>query len=284
MSPDGVSPGDLLPQVLVLTEPYLGRGFVALYAHGSVVTGEMDHWSDLDLCVIREDDALPALREWNDRVDAEFGHALDPMAAPIGQLGADGDWHVAVARCVLHASGRLLLGEDVRDRIAPATPYLIGLTAANTGVTWLRRFLDLFRIYHLPERVDDLPAVPLEYWPFGNAAYQAAMGTLQLLRALAETRTGVFNSRRSQLVATVAELRPDLHPWALKALAARQRYPRYEPVEADAPDLRELLENIPALGQMLLDQMAELGLPDPTYEGMEGSYYNADGSVKEHRP
>lgn len=276
-----IDPTALLPEVIALTEPYLDRGFLALYVHGSYVTGEMDHWSDLDLCAIRHEGPPEALREWSVELERRFGHLIDPLAAPVEQLGADGHWSLAFVRCVLSTSSELILGKDLRDKVASPTPHLVRLTAANTGLIWLRRLCGLNRLQHLPERVDDLQAQPLPDWLHGNDACQAVMATLQLLRALVETRTGEFNCSRSRLAQAVADHAPDLHPWALRALEARRQYPRTG--EVDGPDLRELFHNVPTLGQRLLDQLTELRMPDPTYEGIDGSHYHHDGTLKEHK-
>ena len=109
----------------------------------------------------------------------------------------------------------------------------------------------------------------------GNA-YQAEIGTLQLLRGLTQGRTGCFLGSRAELLAAVAVQHPDLYPLATCAVSLRGRCRR----ESEKPEVRHLLERVPALGRMLLEQMADQGLPDPTFEGHGGPCYNPDGSVR----
>lgn len=266
---------ELLPDLLAATEPYLERGFLAVYLHGSYVTGDADDWSDLDLCAVYTEGALPARREWTELLWERFGRRIDPLAAPLEQLGPGGFWGLGFVRSGLLAASELLLGLDVRSHVAPPPPALVRLGAGETALNLLRRRLALPAEVPLPASVGELPP---SAWELATA-YDVVHTTVQLLRGLVEIRSGVFLGSRTRVLEMAACESPRLAACAERAAQVRRRLPREAPPDAAVPALAELRYELPHLGQALLERWQATGLPDPSYEGAAGPAYAPDGTV-----
>ena len=276
---------DLQAAVVELSRPYLDRGLVALYAHGSAAGGETDAWSDLDLGLIREpsEEAHLAAREWLLEVEKRFEHRVDPLAASRDELAAN-TWMLTYLRHSLLARSRLLLGQDIRSEIARPSEHFMRLSVAYVGMTWLRRFYDIIRFepFALPT---DRPAQALDDFPHGNAAWQFSAGLMQLVRATLFLETRRYCEGRKEVLA-LARQQGDgrLVAWVEEALAVRREFPRFGEIPTDSERLARLAEAIPELAERFLAALAAHDLVDPTYEGLGGSAYEPDGARREQPP
>jgi len=274
---------DLTARVIEATRPYLERGLVALYAHGSHAGGEVDGWSDLDVCYIHHEseESLRAYREWMGEMHDRFEYVVDPVGAPLEQLGEGGHWSFAFLRDGLLRGATLLLGEDIRHLVSPPSEHLMRLSVLYTSLTWVRRLYEVPRWEPLPESLEGLTPQPLEAWEHGNAAWQAYMAVIQLLRAIVLLEMGVFCEGRREILNALQERGEEAAGLMEEALQVRAELPRFEEVERASPGVAKLLAAIPDLGERLFVDMARDGLADPTYEGPGGPYYAPDGSRRE---
>lgn len=259
---------DLVASVTASTEPYLDRGVVALYVHGSQVGGDTDAWSDLDVCYVHEptDDARRVMFEWRRVIDVQFGYRVDGVGVSTVQLAAPG-WRHAYLRRSLLARARLLLGRDVRPSILPATAEELCVGVAFVGMTWLRRFYDMPRWEPFPADLSGRAPAPLDPFPYGTAAWQYATGVLQLLRALVMLSAGHFCETRAELLATLEATGESTSVDLVRTASdLRERFPRFEPVDPLDPALAPLAEAVPVLAERLRVAMAAQVLADPSHQ------------------
>jgi predicted nucleotidyltransferase len=272
----------LLQQVVELTRSCWTEHFVALYAYGSYVRGEMDAWSDLDVCLVRK--ALDAARgegqAWATKIGEAFNQRVDPVGLDASNMGQDATWDVAPLLRSLRENSRLLMGEDVRARIPEPAAHKLRLGVSWSALRWVRN------LYSIPRERPLGPSLPPLSLSLdteirgGSVAWGTATAVVQLVRALAFIETGVFCEEKRLLRehfvrmgdAALAHHSSDL-------IALRQEAPRFGPLEQIPLRLQHLAEAIPRLTSRLLEGLAKHGLEDPSWEP-DGPLYLPDGTLK----
>ncbi len=277
----------LVPKVVEFTRPFLERGLVALYLHGSCAGGQTDAWSDVDVAGIcaGEEARRELFSEWAMPLEKRFEHRVDPVVASRAQLHEGGEWHAAFLRDSLLTRAELLLGEEVRAEVAPVTEHLARLAAVLVAMTWLRRLYDTPRFYPFPERLEGRRAEALEGFDRGNAAWQLATAVTRLTGAVLLLETGASAETRGELrEAAAGQGWTDAADWLGVAIGVRKEFSRFGEVDASAPALIRLAEAVPTLAARLFEAMGRCGIVDPTLEGRTGGAYEADGTLKPEPP
>jgi hypothetical protein len=273
----------ILQQVADVTRSCWSDEFVALYAYGSLTRGDLDDWSDIDLCLIARpgDAGYERRREWaNSPAWETVGRRVDPLALSTDDLGPSASWgYAGFAHCLL-ANSRLLLGEDFRPLIAQPTEHKLRLCAGWAALHWVRAVYSIPLGQRLPHSLPEL-ALDEEPGSLGNVAWRVATTILHQLRAIVLLETGVFceskQAIRDELVRRGEER---LATHCEDILALRKETPRFGPLPEVPTRLVRLAAAIPELTCRVLDSLARHGLEDPSYEP-DGSVYAADGSLRQ---
>ena len=257
------------------------HGLVALCAHGSFVDGEPDEWSDLDLCLLREnsEEALSAGRRWATTISQELGPIADPMLLPLDALSPCAHWGIATFAWSLRHRSRLLRGRDVRPQIAEPSEQMLLVNALSLALLCVRRIYEIDRGNELPAVLGPVSLEPDRSLPGGHMTWQLYTAAIQLLRAIVFLEDRCFCPAKSRLREHLAAA-GDRELRAALALASRTRaaVPRFEAVVEVPACARPLAVTIPKLCARLRDNMASRGLPDPSHEPATGPLYRTDGS------
>lgn len=254
--------------VIKYTQSIWCEHLVALYEYGSAPAGEIDGWTDLDLCLIYTwgDAGRSTARTWSKRLVSRHHYLADPMPLPADQLGPDASWEFAPFLSGLSATGQLLLGRDVRPQIAPPPHHHLGRAACQAAGLALRLLCGLSRADALPATlpIPDPAAIPP--LPMGNAAWQLYRTTAAVLRALCYLEGNRLVPRKSQLAGVLAELGdPALQAaWQL-ATRARAALPRFGDL-TPGHHLAGLARTIPPLAARYQRALDDSGLTDPAHE------------------
>jgi len=283
---------ELIGQVVALTREHAIEHFVALYAWGGALAGETDPWSDLDVCLVQADAAgqdSDAAKDWKLSISDEFEPRVDPSAVLMGQLGTDAHWRYAGYPWGLLRTGRLLLGDDIRGRIAEPTPRKLCLSTVSLAFLCLRRLYAISRDKPMPDPLPPLDLRLARCMPApGNVAWQIVTSLLQGLRALLAL-DGVFVGTKRQIGPALLQAgRPELAEWCDRVQALRKTVPRTDDmdgvdvVDEIPPPVQPFAEALPGLLHLLLAEMSSRGLKDPSFEAKEGgSFYRPDGTPTE---
>lgn len=271
---------DLVDRVVDTTRLWDAEGFVALYAFGSFVRDDLDEWSDLDVCLMRKNDALSYARGWMAQMYDAFGFKVDAIALSLANIGEQASWDVSCFLRGLRENSKLLLGEDVRALIRMPSEHKLRLSVSWVALSCVRRLYSIRREDPLPESLsvpDIFPSRPLAG---GNIAWQVATTVVQLLRGIVFLETGVLCEGKSQIYG-------ELRRWGDKSLVShctdaielRREVPRFAPLEQVPPRLSRLRAVLPKLVSRLFMGLAAHGLKDPSYEP-SGPLYRPDGRLR----
>jgi predicted nucleotidyltransferase len=259
----------LLRETIGVTRATWSEAFVALYAFGSVVRGETDEWSDLDVCLVRHpsDEGRLAAREWFRSLKSAFGWRVDPTILPVTALCEDATWQIAFLLLCLRERSWLLLGDDIRTDILSPPDRWLTLDNCSAPLRFLRMLYGIPRDRPVPRSLPALDCAAGRALPNGNLAWTVASTALNILRVIANLGAGTFSDSRCGLP---ADLRSQgEHGFALiceQALSLRPCVPRFAAL-ADVPvPVLRVAASVPPMAERLYDMMADREVHDPSWE------------------
>jgi hypothetical protein len=284
-TPSGTNCDDLICRVVNLTREARLNYLVALYVWGSVVTGDTDPWSDLDVCPIVEGGPGhdPAgIRGWAMDVEETFECRVDPTFMPLSGLGCDADWeHASYQWGLLHRS-RLILGRDIRNQVCEPTLIKRQLCSCFLACLCVRRLYGLNRAMPLPEALSTPD--PKSAWPtphHGNFAWQTVTAVLQMARAIVFLRTDSLPATKRGIPECLRACgEADLASFCEQALVIGRTISRHEIMPEIPPSVEPLAAAMPVVFRRLVHTMDAYGLKDPSYEPKSGGYYRPDGAPR----
>jgi hypothetical protein len=272
MDKNGQSLEALLAQVIAATRELGMEHLVALYLYGSLPGKGTDHWSDLDVCLIREDsdEGLEKGRTWMSGIYERFTHQVDPLVVSQSDLGPQGGWMLSGFLWGLKRSSRLLLGKDVRSAIHDPSKSNLRLSVCWFACQCIRRTYGIPRERSLPGEVsaptpEELAAVAKNI-PVGNAAWHAATLVMQALKAILFLEHDILCESKQELAEKLRQCgRQQLAELAHAAIQVRRSLPRWDPV-VDVAGIAPLLASVPGVYSQLRDAMTACDIQDPSFE------------------
>jgi len=259
----------LIHEVVALTRRLDQGTFLALYAYGSAVRGDVDDWSDLDVFLIRRDgpEALQRTREWMQQVYDRFQFQVDPIAMPQGRLGARVPDECACLLWSLKKHSRLLWGKAMIEQVRLPTFEELQRAAVQVALLCIRRLYSISRECPVPEALPLPDAARCQECPAGNYVWQVVTAIVQSLRALLTVEGGGYCDSKSEIVDRL-RARGEFSLAGLYDTAKdiRDRVPRMEPVEEIPSSLETLRQAIPVVYGRLRRAMITIGMADPTHE------------------
>ncbi len=269
----GAADSDWVARAVALAEELPPGSVIALYLYGSVLRGEADAWSDVDLCLIFPDTptAWTECPRWANRLLQESAFRVDPLVLCETTLGADAPVELAVARACLLRNSRLLIGEEVRDRVAPPSPRVLALDACACALRWVRQAYEIPPETDFPERPAALDPARVAPSALGNAAWRVYMTTLHLLRALVLLTSGELPESKAALLRAASQsLGEPAGQCCVDATALRRTLPRFDALPHWPPELPRLGRALPALAEQVRSHMRRRELADLSQDRADG--------------
>ena len=273
----------LLDRAVDITKSIWSDAFIALYAYGSIVRGEADDWSDIDMCLIRRpcDEHRLAARAWFRTLKDTLGDKIDPTVLPMVALHESAAWHIACTLHCLRDQSWFLLGRDIRARILAPSDHWLRLDNCQAPLRMLRALCEipcdqpLSRPMRAPRCTLDRSVLN------GNIAWAVSGAVVCVLRAIVNIQTGIFSNGRRSLSAELRSLgERDLMALCEEALELRGQVPRFAPLTSMPPAVPHLAWSLSALADRLFDTMTAHGLRDPSYQPLGESIYQDDGTLR----
>ena len=262
--------GTLVGQVVEITKRAAVPGFVALYAHGSFVRGDLDAWSNINILMLLDEprDDRATRDNWHKEIMALYegrGFLIDVTTLPLSHVAPGSPYWIPLLMAEeLRTNGRLLLGRDVRGQMGRPTPRQLCLAVAEAALMGVRDLYDVPRNQELTSPLPALAIAPARTFVSGtSAAGQVYATVLHLLRAILYLETGRLPGSREAVLDALRRLDPPLASYCTAALALRREAPRFGPLERAPEHLGHLVEAIPALTARLFAGLGRQGLKDP---------------------